>query len=74
MGKICLITGPVPVFFSENPDITLHELKTSPEWAFQCLQGLVSRLLVRGQLSRYTVPGALKVILLINTGEKHSCR
>ena len=52
MGKICLITGPVPVFFSENPDVTLQQLRDSPEWAFQCLQALVSRLLVRGQLTR----------------------
>ena len=47
-----LASGPVPMFFSESPDVTLQELKSSPEWAFQCLQALVSRLLVRGQLTR----------------------
>ena len=50
-----LITGPIPVFFSENPDVTLKQLLDSPEWAFHCLQGLVSRLLVRGELSRYNI-------------------
>ena len=44
--------GPVPVFFSEKPEATLENLKKSPEWAFHCLQVLVSRLLVRGQLMR----------------------
>ena len=44
--------GPVPVFFSEKPETTLEDLKKSPEWAFHCLQALVSRLLVRGQLTR----------------------
>ena len=44
--------GPVPVFFSDKPEDTLEDLKKSPEWAFKCLQALVSRLLVRGQLTR----------------------
>ena len=47
-----LAAGPVPTFFSERPEDTLAELKKSPEWAFQCLQSLVSMILTRGQLSR----------------------
>ena len=35
--------------------MTLKQLLDSPEWAFHCLQGLVSRLLVRGELSRYNI-------------------
>ena len=46
--------GPIPTFFSSKPDQTLAELKKSPEYAFKCLQALVSRLLVRRELSRYT--------------------
>ena len=45
--------GPVPVFFSNEPDKTLVELKKSPEFAFDCLQALVSRLLEKGELTRY---------------------
>ena len=42
----------MPTFFSEKPNETLAELQESPEFAFRCLQALVSRLLVRGDLSR----------------------
>ena len=49
--KEILFSGPVPTFFSDKPEDTLEDLKKSPEWAFQCLQALVSRLLVRGQLT-----------------------
>ena len=45
-------SGPVPIFFSAKPKDTLEDLKKSPEWAFHCLQALVSRLLVRSQLTR----------------------
>ena len=45
--------GPIPTFFSENPDATLSELKKRPEFGFQCLQALVSKLLARGELTRY---------------------
>ena len=44
--------GPVPQFFSEQPDKSLEELKKSPEFAFGCLQALVSKLVERGELSR----------------------
>ena len=43
----------MPVFFSNEPDKTLVELKKSPEFAFDCLQALVSRLLEKGELTRY---------------------
>ena len=45
-------SGPVPIFFSDKPEDTLEDLKKSPEWAFKCLQALVSKLLIRGQLTR----------------------
>ena len=45
--------GPVPKFFSDEPSKSLDELKKSPEFAFGCLQALVSKLLERGDLSRY---------------------
>ena len=45
-------SGPVPIFFSDKPEVTLEDLKKSPEWAFKCLQALVSKLLIRGQLTR----------------------
>ena len=44
--------GPVPTMFSEKPDETLTALKKSPEYAFRCLQALVSKLLTRGELTR----------------------
>ena len=45
--------GLVPKFFSDEPSKSLDELKKSPEFAFGCLQALVSKLLERGDLSRY---------------------
>ena len=47
-----MLLGPVPQFFSEQPDKSLEELKKSPEFAFGCLQALVSKLVERGELSR----------------------
>ena len=44
--------GPVPQFFSDQPDKSLEELKRSPEFAFGCLQALVSKLVERGELTR----------------------
>ena len=51
-NKVASGPGPVPIFFSAKPEDTLEDLKKSPEWAFHCLQALVSRLLVRSQLTR----------------------
>ena len=48
-----MFLGPVPKFFSDEPSKSLDELKKSPEFAFGCLQALVSKLLERGDLSRY---------------------
>ena len=48
-----LLLGPVPKLFSNEPQKTLEELKKSPQFAFDCLQALVARLLERGELSRY---------------------
>ena len=53
-----LFTGPVPRFFSDTPPETLAELKKSPKFAFECLQQLVSRLLERGDLTRYDLEGS----------------
>ena len=50
--KIHHCLGPIPTFFSEKPDETLAALKKSPDFAFRCLQALVSRLLTRNELSR----------------------
>ena len=47
-----LVPGPIPIFFSEKPVESLKELKERPEYAFQCLQQLVSKLYVRGELTR----------------------
>ena len=46
-------SGPVPKFFSNDPSKTLEELHKSPQFAFECLQALVARLLERGELNRY---------------------
>ena len=45
-------TGPVPIFFSNDPPKTLEELQKSPQFAFECLQALVARLVERGELTR----------------------
>ena len=45
-------SGPVPTFFSNDPDESLKQLKASPEYAFQCMQRLVSRLLARREITR----------------------
>ena len=45
----------MPTFFSKDPEATLEELKKKPEFGFQCLQTLVSKLLARGELTRYTM-------------------
>ena len=47
-----LADGPVPVFFSADPEKTAQAMKNSPQFAFDCLQGLVARLLEREELSR----------------------
>ena len=46
------VSGPIPTFFSTNPNQTLAALKKDPDFAFQCLQQLVARLLVRSELTR----------------------
>ena len=46
----------MPKLFSNEPQKTLEELKQSPQFAFDCLQALVARLLERGELSRYNKP------------------
>ncbi len=45
--------GPVPTFFSSDPEASRKQLKESPEYAFQCMQRLVSRLLARREITRY---------------------
>ena len=61
-----IFLGPVPTFFSNNPEATLEELKKKPEFGFQCLQTIVSKLLARGELTRYTVFKSYFVLLLLS--------
>ena len=42
----------MPTLLSDKPEETLAHLQNTPEFAFQCLQALVSRLYERGELSR----------------------
>lgn len=44
--------GPVPVFFSEDPESTSKYLKDSPEFALACLQALVNRLLALEDITK----------------------
>ena len=44
--------GPVPTFFSAKPEDTLKQLQQDPEYAFECLQALVSKLIARRELTR----------------------
>jgi hypothetical protein len=44
--------GPVPTFFSQEPVESARLLKESPEFAFECLQALVSKLLARSEITR----------------------
>ena len=48
-----MAAGLIPTFFSSKPEQTMVLLKDNPEFAFKCLQALVSRLLVRKELTRY---------------------
>ena len=47
-----IASGPIPTFFSTRPDQTLEKLRDNPEFAFMCLQALVSKLLVRREMTR----------------------
>ena len=40
-------------FSGDEPGKSLEEPRGSPEFAFGCLQALVSKLVERGELSRY---------------------
>jgi len=42
----------VPTFFSAKPEDTLRQLQQDPEYAFECLQALISKLIARRELSR----------------------
>jgi len=42
----------VPTFFSAKPEDTLKQLQQDPEYAFECLQALVSKLIARRELTR----------------------
>jgi len=42
----------VPTFFSTDPEETARQLTRDPEYAFECLQALVSKLLARREMSR----------------------
>ena len=44
--------GPVPTYFSTNPEESTRQLTQDPEYAFECLQALVSKLLARREMTR----------------------
>lgn len=46
------IPGPKPMFFSENPQATASELKSSPQLAFDYMQMLLARLLETEQITK----------------------
>ena len=46
------LPGPIPMFFSDRPDVTAAELKKSPQFAFDCMQLLLSRLTDTEQISK----------------------
>ena len=46
------IPGPVPMYFSEEPEATNAELKKSPKFAFDCMQTLLARLVDTEQITR----------------------
>ena len=58
-----IASRPIPTFFSDKPEETLAQLQKSPEFAFQCLQALVSKLFERGELSRYSMWNFSKFLL-----------
>jgi len=46
------LPGPVPMFFSEDPAVTIDMLKRSPRYAFDCMQMLLARLIVTEDITR----------------------
>lgn len=44
---------PTPMLFSEQPEETNRQFKSSPEYAYNCLMSLAERLLLVGEISRY---------------------
>ena len=46
------IPGPKPMFFSEDPQATAHELRSKPQLAFDCLQILLAKFLETEQITR----------------------
>ena len=46
------LPGPAPMFFSEEPETTSAALKRSPQYAFDCMQMLMSRLIETEQITR----------------------
>ena len=58
------IPGPVPMFFSEEPNTTEKELRKSPQFAFDCMEILMSRLLDTDQITKEFAEEFLKDPLL----------
>ena len=42
----------MPTFCSQQPEVSAKQLADNPEYAFDCLQALVSKLLARNELTR----------------------
>ena len=43
---------PVPMFFSEEPEVNSAELKKTPQFAFNCMQMLLSRLIETEEITK----------------------
>lgn len=46
------MVGPVPLLFSLIPEEAIKQWKSSPEFAFRCLQALAARLIAGQSISR----------------------
>jgi hypothetical protein len=46
------MAGPVPLLFSLIPEAAIKQWKSSPEFAFRCLQALAARLVAAQNISR----------------------
>ena len=44
--------GPMPTFFSDEPETTRKQLLNSPQMAFECMQSLLAKLLAIEELTR----------------------
>jgi hypothetical protein len=47
-----VMKGPVPLLFSHVPEDAVARWKSSPEFAYRCLQALTAKLLATQNISR----------------------